>query len=165
MLSEHYFIVYMHLMHDRRSNAQHNATLLLSPLGSVKSKLIVLQDCIEWVCKSSCWAGLRLPGSLPVSSYWRWAIEFRALEVAWWEKPSVGSWQLCHCEVMERAVQSPNPIRAWFGTSSITGEESHWAGWLPGQAFAPSLSSETADECVHFCHLGYQKYPLLSCNG
>lgn len=30
--------------------------LLLSPLGSVKSKLIVLQDCIEWVSKSSCWA-------------------------------------------------------------------------------------------------------------
>lgn len=30
--------------------------LLLSPLGSVKSKLIVLQDCVEWVSKSSCWA-------------------------------------------------------------------------------------------------------------
>lgn len=30
--------------------------LLLSPLGSIKSKLIVLQDCIKWVSKSSCWA-------------------------------------------------------------------------------------------------------------
>lgn len=75
-----------------------------------------------WKQLVGCLRLLRQPGSLLMSSYWLWAIEFRTLEVAQWKKPSVGPWQLCHCEVTERAVQSPNPIRAWFGTSSITVE-------------------------------------------
>lgn len=117
--------------------------LLLSPLGSVKSKLIVLQDCIEWVSKSgccSCWQLLHQPGSFLVSSYWLWAIEFRALEVAWWKKPSVAAWQLCHCKVMERALQSPNPIRAFFSTFSITGENPTEQGGSQARLLHPAPS-------------------------
>lgn len=149
--------------------------LLLRPLGGVKSKLIVLQDHIEWVSKSSCWSCLQLlhqPGSFLVSSYWLWAIEFRALEVARWKKPSVAAWQLCHCKVMERARQSPNPIvslQTQLGPYSAPFQswgKPPWAGWLPGQAFAPSLLSEKCEghKCVPFCHLSHQKYPLLLWN-
>lgn len=117
--------------------------LLLSPLGSVKSKLIVLQDRVEWVSKSSSWSCLQLlhqPGSLLVSSYWLWAIEFRALEVAPWKKPSVTAWQLCHCKVTERALQSPNPIRALFGTFSITGENPTEQGGSQARLLHPASS-------------------------
>lgn len=117
--------------------------LLLSPLGSVKSKLIVLQDRVECVSKSSCWSCLQLlhqPGSLLVSSYWLWAIEFRALEVAPWKKPSVTAWQLCHCKVTERALQSPNPIRALFGTFSITGENPTEQGGSQARLLHPASS-------------------------
>lgn len=123
--------------------------LLVGPLGSIKSKLIVLQSHAEWVFKSSSWAALdtRLPP---------WCC-CGALEAAPREKPSDCTWQPhCSSSVIARSLEGHFGLRAQLGADSAPLKSQ---GKIPPSAAAPGPGFHTRPlrwGCQQIC-------PFLSC--